>query len=64
VKHLVQRTIPTGRNQQIHFACFRYKPRRVALFRSHSHIEAISGCSLPRNGGPERVVASHFAVEN
>src|SRR5438445_714422 len=59
-----QRSVPTGSNQQIHFACFRHEPPRVSLFRSHSYFDAMPDYSLPNNCGPERVIAGHFAVEN
>src|SRR5205823_13060047 len=64
VNHLVQCTVPTGSNQQIHFACFRHKSSRISLFQSHSYFDAVPGCSLPLNCGLECVIAGRFAVEN
>jgi hypothetical protein len=64
VKDLVQCAVPTGSNQQIHFVCFRRKSPRVSHFPSHSHFDAMSGCSLPSNCGAEDVIPGNFSVEN
>jgi hypothetical protein len=61
---LVQCSVPTGCNQQIHCVCFRHKSARISLFPGHSHFDAMSGCSLPRNCGAESVIPGHFPVEN
>src|SRR5215475_15452784 len=64
MEHLVQCAVPTGCNQQIHFACFRYKSLRVPFFPRHSHFDAMSGFSLPSHCRAEGVIPSHFSVEN
>jgi hypothetical protein len=64
MNYLVQRTVSTGGNQQIHFACFRRKPSRISLFPSHAYVDAMPCYSLSDNCSPERVITGHFAVEN
>jgi hypothetical protein len=64
MKDLVQCTVATGSNQQIHFVCFRNKSPRVSLFPSHSHLDVMPGFSLPSNGGPESIIRGHFPIEN
>ena len=61
---LVQCSVPAGCNHQIRCVCFRHKSARVSLFPGHSHFNAMSGCSLPRNCGAESVIPGHFPVEN
>src|SRR4029453_10294393 len=64
MKDLVQCAGPARWDQQIYIARFRHKSPRIFLFPSHSHSDAMSGCSLPSNCRTEDVSPSYFPVEN
>ena len=64
MNHLVQCTIPTGRDQQIYLARFRHKPSRVSLFRSHSYFDGMPDRAVSSDRCLERVIAGRFPVEN
>jgi hypothetical protein len=64
MKNLVQCAVPTRSNHQIHFACFRHKSPRIPAFPRQSHLDAMSGCSLPSNRSAESVILGDFPVEN
>ena len=64
MNYFVKGAITSGSNQQIHFACFRHKPSRISLSRSHSYFDGMPDRSLPGDRCLERVIAGGFAVEN